>query len=109
MRVWLNENGIANLISIAKLEADGYTVQTDTKGEWKVSTPEGKTILFKRDKGMCVGMPYIDLLDYKQGLVLIETVRKNMGGFTRRKLRGLICPGKRRDELVTHLMRCSNS
>ena len=88
MRVWLNENGIANLISIPKLEADGYTVWTDTKGEWIVSTPQGKIIPFKRDKGMCVGMPYIDLQDYKQGLVLIKTVRKNMGGFTCEEIEG---------------------
>ena len=32
LRVWLNENGIANLISFPKLEADGYVVKTDTKG-----------------------------------------------------------------------------
>ena len=31
LRVWLNENGIVNLISIPKLEADGYVVRTDTK------------------------------------------------------------------------------
>ena len=41
LRVWLNENGIANLIFIPKLEADGYVVRTDTKGEWQVVTPEG--------------------------------------------------------------------
>ena len=34
LRVWLNENGIANLISIPKIEADGYVFRTDTKGEW---------------------------------------------------------------------------
>ena len=63
-RVWLNENGIANLIYFPKLEADGYVVRTDTKGEWQVLTPEGKITAFKRDTGMCVGMPYIDLRDY---------------------------------------------
>ena len=50
MRVWLNKNGIANLISIPKLEEYGYTVNTNTKGQWKVFTPKGKTILFKREK-----------------------------------------------------------
>ena len=88
LRVWLNENGIANLISIPKLEADGYVVRTDTKGEWQVVTPEVETIPFKHDKGICVGMPYIDLREFKQGLVLIKTVRKNMGGFTHEKIEG---------------------
>ena len=46
MRVWLNENGIANILSIPQLEKDGYTVSTSTKGQWKVYTPEGKIILF---------------------------------------------------------------
>ena len=63
--VWLNENGIANLISISKLEADGYVVKTDTKGEWQIVNPEGETIPFQSDKGMCVGMPYIDLQEFK--------------------------------------------
>ena len=88
MRVWLHENGIANLLSIPQLEKDGYTVSTSTKGQRKVFTPEGKIILFKRDTGMCVGMPYIDLRDYEQGLVLTKTVRKNMGGFTREEIKG---------------------
>ena len=84
----MNENGIANLIYIPKLEADGYVVRTYTQGEWKVVTPEGETIPFKRDNEMCVGMPYIDLQDFKQGLVLIENVRKNMWGFTHEKIEG---------------------
>ena len=33
-------------------------------------------------------MPYIDLQDFKQGLVLIKTVRKNMGGFTHEEIEG---------------------
>ena len=41
VRVCLNENGIANLISIPKLEADSYVVRTDTKREWQFVTPEG--------------------------------------------------------------------
>ena len=57
-------------------------------------TPKGKTILFKRDKGMCVEMPYIDLRDYKQGLVLIETIRKNMGGFTCEEIEGAKLSGQ---------------
>ena len=59
--VCLNEKGIANLISIPELEADGYVIKTDTNGEWQVVTPQGETIPFKRDKGICVGMTYIDL------------------------------------------------
>ena len=64
------------------LKEDGYSVSTDTNGEWKVVTPRGDTIPFKQDKGLTVGMPYIDLHEHQKGLALIETVRKNMAGFT---------------------------
>ena len=33
LQVWLNEQGVANLISIPMFEADGYTVSTDTHEE----------------------------------------------------------------------------
>ena len=33
LQVWLNKQGVANLISIPMLEADGYTVSTDKNGE----------------------------------------------------------------------------
>ena len=60
-KVWLNERGIANLLSITMLEDAGYIVSTHTKGDWVVTTPKGKDIVFKRDKGVCKGMPYINL------------------------------------------------
>ena len=81
-KVWLNEKCIANLISIPMLEASGYVISTHTQGEWRVFPPAGHTIPFKRDTGLCAGMPYIDLCKHKQGLVMIETICKNMTGFT---------------------------
>ena len=35
-KMWLNEGGIANLLSIQQLEKDGFRVTTDTHGEWSV-------------------------------------------------------------------------
>ena len=86
-KVWLNEKGIAKLISIPMLEASGYIVSTHTKGEWKVVTPGGDTISFKRDTRLCAGMLYIDLRKHKQGLVMIETVCKNMAWFTPQEIK----------------------
>ena len=54
---WLNEQGIANLLSIPQLEKDGYTIDYNTKQDWVVTTPEGKCILFLKETGMCEGMP----------------------------------------------------
>ena len=87
-QVWIKKKGIANLISIPMLEASGYIVSTHTHADWVVTTPDGKDTTFKRDRGVCTGMPYIDLRDQKEGLVMIETVRKNMGGNTPEQIKG---------------------
>ena len=87
-QVWFNKEGIANLISIPMPEASGYIVFTHTHIYWVLTTPEGKDITFKCDKGVCTGMPYIDLCNQKEGLIMIETVRKNMGGNTTEQVKG---------------------
>ena len=35
-KMWINEGGIANLLSIPQLEKDGFRVTSDTHGEWIV-------------------------------------------------------------------------
>ena len=45
--MWVNEQGMANLLSIPCLEADGYNILYDTKKEWIVTTPKGTRIKFK--------------------------------------------------------------
>jgi len=86
-KMWLNRNGIANLLSIPQLEEDGYVIDYNTKRDWTVTTPQGKRIIFKRDTGLCNRMPYIDLEDLgDEGVMMLETVRKNMEGFTKRQL-----------------------
>ena len=58
IHVWLNEDGIANLISIPMLEADGCEVSMNKKN-CIVRTPAGEEIVFKRDTGVCKGMPQV--------------------------------------------------
>ena len=87
-QVWINKKGIANLISIPMLESIGYIVLTHTHANCVVTTPEGKDITFKRDKGVFNGMPYIDLCEQKGGLVMIGTVRKNIRGHTPDQIKG---------------------
>ena len=60
---WLNEQGIANLLSIPQLEKYGYTIDYNTKCDWVVTTPEVRFILFKKDTVICEGMPYLDVRD----------------------------------------------
>ena len=40
--VWLQEQGIANLILLPRLEAMGYKVDYNTDREWVVKSPKGK-------------------------------------------------------------------
>ena len=51
----------------------------------KSSLPGG-VIVFARDTGMCNRMPYIDLREHAEGLVMLETVEKNMKMFTKREI-----------------------
>ena len=82
--MWLNKKGIANLLSIPQLEEDGYRVTCDTNTEWAVYTPSGTKIPFKRDKGLCNRMPYVDMREQKEAFAMVETVRSNFEGYTKR-------------------------
>ena len=68
------------------LEKAGYIVASHTKKDWVVFTPKGKKIVFKRDTGVCKGMPYIDLRTYKAGLAMINTVRKNFESYAKKEI-----------------------
>ena len=72
--MWLNVRVIANLISVPMLEEAGYIVSSHTKKDWEVATPEGVTITFRRDTGICKGMPYIDLREEKTRIAMIQTI-----------------------------------
>ena len=79
--VWLDKHRIANLTSIPMLEADGCEVSTETKGDLVVQTPAGENIVFKRDTGICRGVPHIDLRERMDGFALIETIEGNIDKF----------------------------
>ena len=89
---WYAPNGIANLLSIPALEASGYTVDYKTeRSTWLVTSPEGKIITFKVDMGdtLTKGMPYLDMRD-KQAVALLNTVRDNFEGYTKRQIQKAI-------------------
>eukprot|EP00804_Cyclotella_cryptica_P011815 CCRYP_021222-RA/>CCRYP_021222-RA protein AED:0.36 eAED:-0.92 QI:0/-1/0/1/-1/1/1/0/432 len=91
----VNESGIANLLSVPQLANDGYELEYSTASGWLVHTPAGNTIHFLMDEGMCGGMPFIDLvahpgtyLSRRDGVAMIQTVRKNFEGYTKRQVEG---------------------
>ncbi|KAL7479586.1 hypothetical protein ACHAW6_005311 [Cyclotella cf. meneghiniana] len=88
-KFWENPDGIANLLSFALLEKQGYEFIYKTGGGWMAYMPDGGQIYFKMDTGVCDRMPYVDLTDLDahityptDSLVMIETVRGNLEGFT---------------------------
>ena len=90
LECWLNEKGIANLLSIPELTRLGYTITSDNRldSPYQV-TPKGQvhggsaTIPFKLDEK---GLPYIDV---KQVVVftqvMVPTMLENMKGFTKQE------------------------
>ena len=42
--------------------------------------------MFKRDTGVCKGMPYNNLREHKEGISMIETVRKKFAEATKREI-----------------------
>ena len=89
-KMWLNHDGIANLLSIPQLEENRYQIDYNIRCDWVVTTPQGKKIKFKRDKGMCNHMPYIDVHEDKEGLSMLQTVKKNFEGFTKKQVKKVI-------------------
>ena len=57
--MWLMESGIANLLSIPELEANGFAIYYNIKHDWFATTPEGVKIVFKKDTGKYKGFPSI--------------------------------------------------
>jgi len=74
--VWLNRGGIMNLLSIPQLEEDGFRVRYDTNGDWIVTSPSGEDIVFKS----------IGMRKNHARLTLLQTVRKNFEGFTKKQV-----------------------
>jgi hypothetical protein len=84
--LWLVRNGIANLLSLPQLEADGFTVSYHTGGNWIVTTLQGREITFHQEKnGVCRGFPYIDMQSL-DAVAMIQTVRQQYEGFTKREV-----------------------
>eukprot|EP00804_Cyclotella_cryptica_P019912 CCRYP_007825-RA/>CCRYP_007825-RA protein AED:0.78 eAED:0.12 QI:0/-1/0/1/-1/1/1/0/255 len=99
IKFWYNKGGITNLISAPQLESDGYILEYATTLGWLVHGPDGKTMIFKRDSGLCGGMPYVDLtqdpadfivdtnaIRRQDGMIMVQTVRGNYEGYTREQV-----------------------
>ena len=78
--VWVHDKGSANVVSLSELEEQcGCTVKYE-RGLFRVFTPTGKVIDFKRNfQGLFLYWPSSDRSD-------LATVRGNVEGFTKRQV-----------------------
>lgn len=86
---WMAENfhlrlvrgGIANLISVPKLERVGCHLVHKAGGQWIACTPRGENIVFQTDtKGLTVGFPCIQLSEWKEVATVVQTMCGNTWG-----------------------------
>ena len=92
--MWLMRNGIANIISLPRLENDGFHVTYDTLKSWVVHFPDGTPIFFKRYNALCDQFPYVDV-EYLnttkcESVNMLQTVRGYFEGFTKREAERII-------------------
>ena len=88
----LNKNGIANLLSVRLLEAEGYKIEYKTRGYWTVTTPNGEVIIFHReDEGVLQGFPYIKMDANPKGVALLQTtIRQAYERYSKKEVEGSI-------------------
>lgn len=84
---WLDRQGIANVVSLRTLEARFKVTYDSTRrgGAFVCHTPDGEIVFDRCPK---TGFPYIDLDDHgsDNAVMLVQTVRKNFEGYTRREI-----------------------
>ena len=99
--MWLNSRRIANLLPIPQLEEEGYKIDYNTDRQWVVIAPNGKCITFKRDTGLCNRMTYIDLRQKHERIAMLETVRANFKGYTKKQVEKAIL-ARRMQSMIAH-------
>ena len=92
---WLDESGIANVISLRTLERKfRVTYDSNTDGGAFVCHTEKGNMVFRRCPS--TGFPYIDLNQDKTGVaaMLVQSIRQNFEGYTREEVEGAILARK---------------
>ena len=85
--MWLNTNGIANLLSIPQCEKDAWVVDYNTTRNWVLISPQWKKIAFQKDTGVAEGVPFmIGMRNNHFEAALLQSIRKNFEGFTKRQV-----------------------
>jgi hypothetical protein len=84
-KVWLNEEGIANILPLSELiKICRVTFDSEKSDRFTVHTKAGPVELSNNE----AGMPYIDLekADQRAALCFVQTMRERFEGYTRREV-----------------------
>ena len=92
--IWLVHNGIANLLLVPRLEKEGFLLTYCTMTTWTIQCPDVTVLNLKRDTGLCDRFPYLDIKQHKDAVVMIQTVRQNYEGYSKRDSKEAILTGK---------------
>ena len=96
--VWYHPDGIANILSLARVKAKGYNVTYDSAegNHFRVVTPSDAVRIFKQSAR---GLYYLDASKIQNGTSMVNTVADNRSRYTNRdysralfarKLQGII-------------------
>jgi Reverse transcriptase (RNA-dependent DNA polymerase)/Zinc knuckle len=80
--VWYNPNGIANILSVARVISRGYQVTYDSldRNEFVLKGPNGDEVVFRQSEQ---GLFYVDMAT--KGSIFVNTVAGNKVRYTRRE------------------------
>ena len=84
--VWYHKNGIANILSLAKVSRE-HSVKFDSangnKFEVKKKDGKGKTMTFKQSSN---GLYFFDINENNRGIAMVTTVEKKMEKYTKKSI-----------------------
>ena len=64
-----------------------FFVTDDTRTCWKIECPDGQILTLKKDTGLCDRFPYHDIKEHKEAIAMIQIVRDNYEGYTKREVK----------------------
>jgi hypothetical protein len=81
--VWYNPNGIANILSLARVREKGYRITFDSSNDnvFAIEKPDGTIRTFHESTR---GLYYLDTATAQTGVAMINTVQENKNRYTQR-------------------------
>ena len=90
--MWLNPDGIANLLSAGLLEAEGHMIEYKTQDRGRLDSYYSyceKIVFQRKSEGVLQGFPYVKMNENPTGVALLQTtIREAYEGFSKGEVKG---------------------